>query len=148
MEQHPSHFFKRFGTVPRLGEALRAHYPAWRIELIRNFSFEAASNIYVREILHKNQDEVLVYARVEIPHETYQAFQEEFSTLGERSIGDHFLFLRQDVSRTPFEFITVTAQHPVYSTVKTYLPQKTEYQGRFSTFNINNFPLFMLEIFR
>lgn len=58
--------------------------------------------MFVREIVHEGGGEILVFARVEVPEETFYHFHTELKNLGERSIGDDFLFVRDDVVREPF----------------------------------------------
>src|SRR3990167_9827504 len=93
--------FEKLSSIQKLGRALQTECPDWRIRLIHNFTPEASGD-YLREIIHETSDFPLVYARVEVPASTYEAFRSELSALGERSIGDAFLFVRDDVTREAF----------------------------------------------
>ncbi len=45
----------------------------------------------------------MVFAKVEVPETTFYHFHNELQSLGNDSIGDKFLFKRDDVTRDPIE---------------------------------------------
>lgn len=139
--------FDSFSNRPHLGAALRERYSSWNLRLLENFKFHANENIYIREVLHQNKDRALVYAYVELPAETYLAFQADFDLLGERSLGESFLFARKDVVREAFSFFSIGRSHSLYETAQKYLSKSLAYPARSSYFTIAQFPLLITEVF-
>ena len=91
----------QLGKIQKLGAHFRQFYPDWRIVLLANWREESGQ--FIREICHEGGGQTLAVARVEVPEETFYHFHTELKSLGERSIGDYFLFTKQDVVREPFE---------------------------------------------
>ncbi len=88
-------------TIQKLGAFYRTHYQDWQIRVLRDWC--EAGTTFMREIVHEEHGAVLVYAKVEVPAETFYRFQLELQDLGNQSIGDHFLFVKEGVRRDPFE---------------------------------------------
>lgn len=97
--------------IQKLGAYFRAIYPDWKIILLKDWV--ETDTLFQREIMHQGGGKVLVYAKVEAPRETFQHFRADLESLGERSIGDHFLFLKADVIRAPFEIIAPAGDYPI-----------------------------------
>ena len=138
--------FEKLSSIQKLGQALQAQCPDWRIRLIHNFEPEASGD-YLREIMHETPAFPLVYARVEVPLETYRAFEAQLSTLGERSIGDAFLFLRDDVAREAFVMREIDVSSPFYDCIKVHLKEEGPFVARASIFKVGGHPLTIAEFF-
>ena len=95
--------------IRKLGEFFRQHYPDWKINQLHK-GWQRSAEMYLREINHEAGGQVLAFARVEVPEATFLRFQNELSDLGDRSIGDHFLFLRDDVVRDSFKVFKKESQ--------------------------------------
>ncbi|GGF98072.1 MULTISPECIES: chorismate--pyruvate lyase family protein [Cysteiniphilum] len=61
---------------------------------------ERASRI--RLIKHHHQDNTYVFGRTIIPQSTYKRYQDCFDSLGNNSIGEHFLFKNTHITRSEF----------------------------------------------
>lgn len=138
--------FEKLSSIQKLGRALQTECPDWRIRLIHNFTPEASGD-YLREIIHETSDFPLVYARVEVPASTYEAFRSELSALGERSIGDAFLFVRDDVTREAFVIREIEAATPFYDCVKAHLKEEGPFVTRASVFKVGGHLLTIAEFF-
>lgn len=93
---------EKLQSIQKLGEFFRNHFTDWKIVLVSP-TWREEKGVFIREIYHEGAGEILVFARVEVPEATFYHFHVELQNLGERSIGDHFLFLKQDLQREPFE---------------------------------------------
>lgn len=138
--------FEKLSSIQKLGQALQAKCPDWEIRLIHDFEREPSGD-YLREIIHQTPVFPLVYARVEVPAETYAAFESEFSALGGRSIGDAFLFVRDDVTREAFVMKEIEVSTPFYDCVKTHLKEEGPFVARASVFKVSGHPLTIAEFF-
>ena len=138
-------FFTHLSATHQLGKALRNIFPSWRIVQLN----ESWSNQeWVREILHRCDKGTLVYAATHIPEVTFKAYQTEFERLGSRSIGDHFLFLRSDVRRSPFTCKIISEADSHYSLLTQHLGPEAQFYERQSTFTIGEeHPLCIKEYF-
>jgi hypothetical protein len=92
----------QLSKIQKLGSFFRQHYTDWTINLLSNGWQEIAGS-YIRRISHEASGHTLAYAEVRVPSETFIHFQAELKELGARSIGDDFLFLRNDAVRDGFE---------------------------------------------
>ncbi len=63
----------------------------------------AEDNSLVREVYLLGDGVPLVHARVVVPFNTYQQYKTEFDALGNKLLGEHFLYLRSHV-RGPFQY--------------------------------------------
>ncbi len=130
--------------IPKLGQALRQAYPSWKILYIEEYW---DSEYWVREICHNCDEGPLVYAQTRIPKQTYLTHEVALNNLGSASIGDHFLFLRDDVSRSPFSCKAITEQDSIHTKIATYLGQEPVFYQRESTFSIAKNSLTISEYF-
>ncbi len=128
-------FFQPLCQIQKLGQALRRADPSWSILHLQE-SWQ--DELWIREICHVCDQGPLVYAQTVIPKSTYLAYEAELSALGSRSIGDHFLFLRHDVRRSPFQTSTIRAHDAIYPTLVQYLEAEPQFYQRESTFIIDN----------
>jgi chorismate-pyruvate lyase len=96
------HISAKLQSIQKLGEYFRAHYPDWKIVLLSP-DWREDNGLFMREIYHEGKGKILAFARVEVPEETFFRFHVELQNLGDRSIGDHFLFVKDDVVREPFD---------------------------------------------
>ncbi len=114
--------------IQKLGAYFRTKYSDWKITLLNDWHEE--SGVVIREITHEGGGNILVFAVVSMPKETFDRFEAELKNLGERSLGDHFLFAREDVKRESLEVF--------------------EEKGRFvrcSRFLVSGYPLTISEYF-
>ena len=139
-----SDFFKQLCAIQKLGQALRRVYPSWKILYIQE-SWQDKD--WIREICHSSDEGTLVYAQTIIPQQTYRAHEAELSALGPRSIGDHFLFKRMDVTRSPFQCTTIHQADEIYPTLVQYLGPEKQFYKRESTFHIGENALSISEYF-
>ncbi|WP_440682853.1 chorismate--pyruvate lyase family protein [Cysteiniphilum halobium] len=56
----------------------------------------------IRLIKHYHQDNIYVFGRTIIPQNTYKRYQDCFDSLGNNSIGEHFLFKNTHIKRSEF----------------------------------------------
>lgn len=124
---------EKLHSIQKLGEYFRGYYPDWKITLM-NPQWQQQGNDLIRKIAHEGGGQILALAEVEVPQATFAHFQVELKNLGERSIGDHFLFIKKNVERSPFT---------IFQTEFTQDPQ----WARRSQFLVEGFPLTITEYF-
>jgi chorismate--pyruvate lyase len=112
---------------------------------------------YIRETYLGGKNNPLVYARVTMPHSTYQAMKEELDNLGNRPIGETILYKDQNTVRGEMEvkqifendelLFDALVHENFYQAViqkKTRLP---EIWARRSMFMLSGHPLLVTEVF-
>ena len=137
-------FFLPLCQIQKLGEALRKADPSWKIIHIQE-SWQGEE--WIREICHACDSGTLVYAQTIVPQQTYLAYEAELHALGSRSIGDHFLFKRQDVYRSPFQCTVITEENSLYPAIVQHLGSETQFYKRESVFKVKNDRLSISEYF-
>lgn len=121
---------EKLKTIQKLGEYFRKYYKDWRIVLVSP-NWREEQEEFIREIYHEGGGRILAFARVEVPKSTFFHFHTELQNLGERSIGDYFLFVRDDVIRKPIQ---------VFQTEKGELARRSQ-------FLVEGYPLTITEYF-
>lgn len=121
---------EKLKTIYKLGEYFRRHFADWKIVLLST-NWQDESGFFIREIYHEGGGRILAYARVEVPEATFFHFHIELQNLGSGSIGDYFLFVKEDVVREEFEI---------------FQTEKGEWARR-SVFRIEGYPLTITEYF-
>ncbi|MCX7123284.1 MAG: chorismate lyase [Gammaproteobacteria bacterium] len=137
-------FFKPLCAIQKLGEALRATHPSWKILYIQEVW---QNDVWIREICHHADEGALIYAQTRIPKKTYLAHEAIFSTLGTHSIGDHFLFQRPDVLRSPFQCTIISPENEAYADIAHHLGSEPLFYKRESLFQIGENTLSISECF-
>ncbi|WP_116963026.1 chorismate--pyruvate lyase family protein [Fastidiosibacter lacustris] len=100
-------------SVKRLGSTLAHYAPFLELSCINEYDGKIDDdellllnqhdkNCRIRLIKHHRNNEVLVFGRTVIPKETYLSYQNLFDTLGNNSIGEHFLFRESNIKRSDF----------------------------------------------
>ncbi len=117
-------------NIQKLSAFFRSKYPDWHITLLANWRQE--DNVFIREVVHEGGGKALAYAKVEVPAATFWRFHLELKNLKDQSIGDHFLFIKADVIREPFEFLEPQGEYPLI---------------RRSRFKVEGLPLMITEYF-
>ncbi len=139
-----SDFFTQLCAMQKLGQALRAAHPSWKITYIQE-SWQGDQ--WLREICHRCDQGPLVYAQTLVPIETYRTHEAELTALGARSIGDHFLFLHPEMRREPFTCNLITAAHPLHSLLSHHLGPEAVFYKRASVFYLGKNSLTIAEYF-
>jgi 4-hydroxybenzoate polyprenyltransferase len=103
---------------------------------------------WVREIRHVSDNQGLIYARVSVPEQTYQAHQHAFDALGGKPIGQTLFYYNKNITRTDFEFAPIDVNHPAYKALfaKWDVTSKTIWARR-SQFLWDGKPLMLTEYF-
>jgi chorismate-pyruvate lyase len=144
----------------RLVQAFKAHLGEVHIEVLQEgrsepFADESAAlqlednEAHIRQIVIATHDgQRLSYARVIIAKDTYRAYAQQFSSLGQKFIGDSLLYNNKDVVRQPFEFAcfndsSLYAQ-AFFKLVKSHA-ESQPWLGRRSIFLWKNQPLLITE---
>lgn len=90
----------------------------------------------------------LVYGRTIIPAPTYQAFKQQFDSLGERAIGEILLHNKEQVRRTPLEAGMIAVNSDLYQEASQHQFTAPDFLwGRRSQFYMQDYPLLITEIF-
>ncbi|MFZ9035453.1 MAG: chorismate--pyruvate lyase family protein [Francisellaceae bacterium] len=142
--------------VKRLGLALSAQFESPSIKELATFEATVPHRVAhmlepdetkarIRLIGHFCKDKPVVLARVVIPDHTYKKYQAIFDHLGNRSIGETFLFRRDTIERGDFYIGRLDAVE-CRQIFKQHI-SKTLW-GRMSVFTIDNhYPLSIEEYF-
>jgi chorismate lyase len=101
---------------------------------------------FVRETFLGERDEPLVYGRVAMPEETYEAMKPELDTLGSRPIGETMLYGDATVTRSAFEVRRLSASDDLLSAVPSERIGSDPWARR-STFTIAGRSLLVTEVF-
>lgn len=99
----------------------------------------------VREIVLFGDQQPLSYAKVTIPLSTYMTYQKTFDHLGEKLIGEAFLYTQNNLSRSDFEYAVINdlQQAPNWDVFNNHYPLYT----RRSVFAVDAHPLLIQEVF-
>ncbi len=112
------------------------------------------SNAFIREVYLMHRDTPLIYGRVVVPTRTFEAFEPQFLALDTKPIGDTLLYGFEDITRSPFEYRSLSGQefftyHEVTSPLllSTLLSTDTNLWARRSIFHKQDYPLLIMEAF-
>lgn len=102
---------------------------------------------WIRQMYFKHEGSILTYGRTVVPQPTYQAFYEQFQTLGTRAIGETLLHDKSDVIREPLSFGFVERGSELFQlAVQDYDAPISRLWGRHSIFLIQGHPLLIIEL--
>lgn len=112
------------------------------------------SQAYVRSVFLVGDNKPLCYARIVVPAETFQHYEQDFKALGTQFLGDTLLYGNPKTTRSAFEFTRLDAKCPVYQNIADrmidfpgiVLPD--DMGARRSVFQMDGvFPLLVMEVF-
>jgi chorismate-pyruvate lyase len=106
----------------------------------------------IRQVKIGTPDLTNLYCRVIVHPMLYQQEQDTFDTLGTRFIGETLLYNQPQVTRSAFEYATLTPKHALYQEAKQhshpYLSTlDTTLYTRRSVFYLPTLPLLITEVF-
>lgn len=152
-------------TMPqKLGVSLKKIRPGWYLHLcFSGYQSIACKDqmlldnqhktdlAYQRIVIHYDGDSPLVLGKAILPLTTYRQYQPIIDDIGQKSLGDVFLFKHQSIKRYPFFYTVTTPEEPgLYPWLdKTHLNGvKQVIYGRSSKFVIDHdYPLLINEFF-
>jgi chorismate--pyruvate lyase len=105
------------------------------------------SKAWVRQIFHVGHEKKQIYAKLSVPKITYEQYQIELESLGNKPIGATLLFNNPDVSRSSFAYRIFKASDPIYHSICHEIGTASELWARRSIFTWRNLPLMLTEIF-
>lgn len=102
----------------------------------------------VRQTFLKGDGNTYVYARVVIPKQTYISNKEMLRIIGEKPIGENFLYNNPKMSRSIFQIKLLKPHHQLYKNAVNFTDEKPpELWARRSVFHLDNDPLVISEVF-
>lgn len=115
------------------------------------------SNGYIRETYLGDENHPFVYARVTMPESTYLTYKVELDNLGNRPIGETFLYSNPTTTRSQFEIKRITQDDELlfdelvhtnfYKAVIERNSRVPELWARRSVFSLQGNPLLITEVF-
>lgn len=116
--------------------------------ILRDYLADASCS-FVRKVLLNGDNQSIVFSRVIIPKHTYFNYENEFTHLGNSSIGNTILYLNKNIERTAFEFKCIDRSDPVFQelTLLNHLSKKKCFGARRSVFTLPKGSLLISEIF-
>ncbi|MDF2940888.1 MAG: hypothetical protein K0R66_1530 [Gammaproteobacteria bacterium] len=132
----PKNLYGWLVLVGPLTEALKQIFPDWQLQVLSQ-EWHENSKTWVREIAHVSNKKNLVYAKLEVPEQSFKSFKSELQNLGSKPIGVTLLYGNPDVTRSAFS----------YSKLACPMLGDGLYWARQSTFYWNHLPLTLTEIF-
>lgn len=112
-------------------------------------AFKPGQRFWLREIVHKDANQVLVYACTYVPMVTFSVFEQVFLNLQQQAIGDAFLYQHRQVDRSAFKFALIDECCEDYKKIKTnlQLDENVIVPARASVFRVEQYPLLIVEYF-
>lgn len=102
----------------------------------------------VRQTFLKGDGNKYVYARVVIPRATYVSNKEMLRIIGEKPIGESFLYNNPKMSRSIFQIKLLQPHHQLYKNAVHFADEKpAELWARRSIFHLDNDPMIINEVF-
>ena len=101
---------------------------------------------WFREITHTLDDQIVMFARVIVPHDTYTQLSYELEDLENKPIGQTLLYNNPKVSRSDFEYAKIKSS-ALESPICEGAPEQNHYFWRRSTFSYSHWPLVIEECF-
>jgi chorismate-pyruvate lyase len=131
-------------NIPHPDEALKFNL---NLNFISSSALPLIRRIHLRDDTHR-----YTYARVIIPHATYQQEAAHLTTLGAQFIGEKMLYGRSDTIRSQFEFSVILPHHLLYQEATAYFGQSSQkisdyLYARRSVFTLGTQPLLLVEVF-
>jgi len=62
------------------------------------------TNSLIRQVYLCGDNVPWIHARLVVPHTTYQSYKPELDNLGDKLLGEAFLYSKSGIQRSPFEF--------------------------------------------
>lgn len=137
---------------------LQALFSDWRLDvhcekmaslLPEEMGFLSTSNpqAWVREIFHHGEGKNWIYAKLSVPNQTFELYQSQLESLGDKPIGATLLFNNPDVVRSGFSYRIIKTDDMDYQAACQALDEAQEFWARRSVFSWQNQPLLLTEIF-
>ncbi|MDF2529927.1 MAG: chorismate--pyruvate lyase [Gammaproteobacteria bacterium] len=136
-EAVPGHLHAWLCATKALSLSLQQIYPDWQLQVLSQ-GWQASSKTWVREIFHTAKGKKLIYARLELPEQTYNRYHFELEALGTKPIGVTLLYGNPDVTRSGFTYSKMLCPA---------LGSEPFYWARKSTFYWHELPLSLIETF-
>lgn len=91
------------------------------INTFSNYSIETSVAL-IRKVFIKANAQVVIFARVIVPEQTYLNYQDAFNNLGNAAIGNTLLYHNPDVTRTNFEYKALDCEDDTFQELKILHP--------------------------